>query len=550
MKYKENYFYETDETFSTIREVIDKAYEKYSDLIFCKYRDGKEIKSRTYSEMYSGVLKMSEYLKNNMKIKRFALVGKTSFEWLISYYSGLYTGIPVVLIDKLLPSEVIAEQVEFSDADCIIFGSGFEKTAEDILSRSEKRKTAIPFSSTNESVMSVKEICSGDKASDKRNIFGEIDTKSLAEICFTSGTTGNYKAVMLSHENIASTVLFSTSVLRVSQGDNILSIMPNHHTYELTEGIICPLCFGVTISINDNLRRLMADFAEFKPNVVIVVPALLKILRKEIVKKAKKQGKYKSLNRALKINALAHMLHLDFGNLFFSELLKIFGGNLDLIVCGGAFLDNSLIDFVQGLGLQIIQGYGITECSPLISVNSTKERKTIGLGKASPYCKVKIIEDEICVSGKNVMMGYYKNSELTQDVIKDGFFHTGDLGYIDHNGYLYMTGRKKNLIILNNGENVSPEEVENRLDDIDIIESVVVYGEDDVIVAEVFPNEKHIKENEVTDIYNEVKCRVFEKNSGVPLYKQIQKVVIRTNDFEKTTTHKIKRSVVIDKNEK
>lgn len=543
MAVEKSFFYEDRESFSTIHDFILRSYQKFPELIFCKYLTDGVLYSKTYKEMYHAATAIGRNISENLQGKNHvALIGNSSFEWYSSYLGLMYYGVVAIPLDRQLSKEELLIQLDFAETDVLLYDDKFDDIAEYIKKNTKYCKRFINFDKKGEDEYFWDIVNAFQRPVDDKSI--HIDPKQLAEIVFTSGTTGISKGVMLSHENLASNVSFAITIVNFKTGSTVLSIMPNHHTYELTCGIMAPLYFGASIAINDNIGRLISNFKIFKPDQMLVVPALLKIVRKEIMTKIKKQNKEFKFAFGLKLRSFMRVFNIDISKKLFAEIHEVFGGNLKVIICGGAFLKEELITFYRNIGINIVQGYGITECSPLISVNSDRKSKSKTVGKVGPNYKVRCVDGELQVSGNNVMMGYYKNPELTAQVMDGEWFKTGDLGLIDEDNFIKLIGRKKNLIILSNGENICPEELENLLDDIEIIDSSVVYEKDEQLAVEVFPKEAYVKENNITDIYDAVCVEIYKLNSTLPVFKQIQSIKLRSEPFEKTTTMKIKRNKI------
>lgn len=312
------------------------------------------------------------------------------------------------------------------------------------------------------------------------------------------------------------------------------------------------MLYGYTIHINSSLRNISADLVRVKPQSLFLVPLFVETLYKNVWNTIEQKGKTKAVKTLIKISNALLKIGIDVRRKLFSSVLDAFGGNLDTIICGGAPLNSKYISGFRDFGINLLNGYGITECSPVVSVNRNKHYKDGSVGLILNECRVKIDspdkngEGEVCVKGSIIMQGYYKMDEETKAVIKDGWFHTGDLGYVDKDNFLYITGRKKNLIILSNGENVSPEELENILQNIPLVNEVIVYEKDFKIIAEVYPDMEYVEKNNIMDIQLSLNSSVAEINKELPKFKQINVVVVRDTEFEKTTTKKIKRNRIGD----
>lgn len=532
-------FYKERAYYTDIQRYILDCCDKYGENVFCRYLKKGEVMCKTYSELLQYVNMIGNYLyAHDFKNKHIALLGKTSFEWIATYLAALSYGVVVVPIDKALSNEEILKQIEFSDSEMLFFDPEYIDVAEYVRNTSFQCDSFVMLSSEERSSEfdTLKSIANNNVPA---ICIPALNPESLAEIVFTSGTTGNSKGVMLSNKNIVSTVMFGIRLVDMSPDDVVLSIMPNNHTYELSVGIMTPMYFGMSIAINDSLKRFKQNFLKFKPTTMIGVPALLHMVKNQIVSGIESKGKKNKFIIGQKISKLLRVFGIDIRRKLFSDIIDGLGGELKSLICGGAFLSDELMGFYDSIGINIIQGYGITECSPIVSCNT--DRKTRKLGEVGPYCTVKCVDGEICVSGDNVMIGYYKNPEETQKVIIDGWFHTGDLGYVDNKNCLSLSGRIKNLIINSNGENVSPEEIENHLAFIDLFANAVVYGEDDLIAVEIYPNFSYVEANGIVNVESEIHKVIDEVNKKLPRKMHIERIHIRKEPFDMTTTMKIKR---------
>ena len=381
----------------------------------------------------------------------------------------------------------------------------------------------------------------------------KIDTSKLASIVFTSGTTGKGKGVMLSQANIGLDMTLGMYNFDITR--KTLHVLPPHHTFGSTVNYVGHLSQGCEVYISSGLKHVSDEIREQQPTHLILVPAFLEVMNRKIWTTARKTGKEGLLKMMMKVSDCLRKVGIDLRKKLFSSVLSAFGGKLELVICGGAKLDEEIIRTFDSLGITILNGYGITECSPLISANRNKYRKPGSVGTPILACRVKIDnpdengEGEICVKGPNVMLGYYNNPEATAEVFdKDGFFHTGDYGKLDEEGWIYITGRKKNLIILSNGKNVYPEEIEADLQKVEGVCEVVVYaGESKVqkdkitIVAEIFPDAELLKDKGITDLQKYFEDQVKLLNARMPSYKAVKRVKLRDTEFQKNTSRKITR---------
>ena len=362
-----------------------------------------------------------------------------------------------------------------------------------------------------------------------------LEPDAVAAMYFTSGTTGAPRCVMLTHRNMGSQISGVTESIPLSEGDVGLSLLPLSHTFEMMTYVIGALHCGGTLYLNESVRTVKKNLKEKQPTILVAVPLILQTLHKEIVNTARKQGRLEKLRRALRFNAVLQRFGLDMSAHLFGELLDLLGGRLKTVICGGAVLDTDLIRFFESLGIEVLQGYGITECSPVVSVNRPGQNVKGSVGQPLPCCEVQIFDREICVRGNSVSPGYYKDPLATAESFRNGWFHTGDLGRLDRKGNLYFDGRIKNLIILANGENVSPEELEEKLYQAEGILDAVVYEKNGKITAELFVDRTLIPD--LTAAWS----IVSPLNRSLASYKQIGEIVLREKEFEKTATRKIKR---------
>lgn len=528
--------YERNTDIDSVRGFLEHSFRLYGDKKFCKYTVNNELRTKTYHELEMNVKRFGTYLDSKVSgTRHIALIGKTDFEWISAYFAMLYYNIVFIPLDRLLSREELLKQVDFADAEMLIYGDGYKDIAR--------------FISENSTVcgkyMALEGLCELTASMSDEDIKAPSTrpaTNDMIELIYTSGTTDIGKAVMLSHNNVLKTLLYGIRLVDARPEETVLSLMPNNHTYELNIGLLMPVYFGMTVAIYDNIKkRMKKNLSLFKPVTMLVVPMLLQALRKEILVKIRRQNKQKEFARAVALNKKLSSLGINAAPRLFKEIYDSLGGNIRYLICGGAFLSMDIIKFYDDIGIKILEGYGMTECAPIVSCNSTKYVKAGSLGKVGPYCEVRIVDGEICVRGENVMLGYYKNPKLTSEVLRDGWLATGDIGYVDGNNFVYLTGRKKNLIILNNGENVNPETLENLMSDIELFHTVVVYGENDLICVEIYPNLAFAESNGITDIKAKAEEYIRTINEGLPMYSQIRSVRIREKPFEVTTTMKVKR---------
>lgn len=521
------------------RELLYNSAEKYSErtAFLWKNEVGKE-ESITYRQFKSDAEALGKALiKRGYKNRKIALCGKNSYEWCLCYLAvTAFVGV-VVPVDKELPSDELMNILQFSECDAVICDEAVGK-------RIGEGDFSVLMMETDLSLL----LDEGRKSSVE--IGSEPDSEKMSVLLFTSGTTGVMKGVMLSQKNICNDLAGVYPCIEADENDRSLSVLPLHHTYECIAFLMIIYCGG-SIAFSGGIRTLKDDFAFFRPTVFVTVPLVLERFHKLILKKISDEGKQK---KAQFITGLSGIISEENRRKIFSDIHSFFGGRLQKIVVGAASLNEETAKDFVSFGFRVIIGYGLTECSPIVICNSVNDTTTDSIGKPLFNAEAKIEgakEDgvgEICVKGPMVMLGYYKNKEETDKVMKDGWFHTGDLGYKDRYGNYHITGRSKNVIVTRNGKNIYPEEIERYLYKHSVIkEAVVTNGRGDIITAHIFPDEKEIarklRKDTVTsaEIKKAVTQAVRDVNKRIPSYKHIRDTVIRKEEFDKTTTQKIKR---------
>ncbi len=550
-----------------IMDVSDflSVIKEHKDRWVFKFFKGKELHEITYGELYEKIFTLSAgFSALGLTGKRIAVIGETSVEWIASYLAILASGGVAIPMDKELALSEINGFLDMVDADAIVHSATFD---DGFLPYAEEKKDRLFIRKSNKSceldnVIPFDSVLEKGEANEGYKFPAVKGTCEMAEMLFTSGTTGTSKCVMLSQQNIFSVVVSAMETVPFSPDDTIVSVLPVHHTYELA-CLLAGMAYGMHICINDSLRRVVKNFELFKPTGLVLVPLFVNTMHKKIWTEVEKQGKTKLLRSLIKVSEGLRKVGIDLRPKLFASVLKAFGGRLEKIVCGGAKLNPEMVESFEAFGVSIYEGFGITECAPLAAVNPYYARKLGSIGISVPCCRMRIDPNgdtsddgyplgEIQVKGYNVMLGYYNNPEATADVFtEDGWFRTGDVGYCDADGYYYITGRSKFVIVLENGKNVFPEEIENYLEGVEGVgESVVLgrkaEGSDDIILtAIVYPDEAvYPKNTETEKIQDEISKRVADLNRTLPSFKQIKKVEIRREEFEKTTSKKIKRHLV------
>ncbi len=543
--------------------------DKHGDKTAFKFYDAKKnIKEISYTELSTNSIALgAAFTSMHLKGKRIAIVGESCPEWVMTYIATLSIGSVSVPLDKELAVEELFSFLSISDANAIVFTKSFCGKFKDKILNSQNDMLFIPIDCDDDELLACKNvILYKDVLKSGKETVSEGYTPSdytvsdeMREMLFTSGTTGTSKCVMLSEKNVISCVNSAVATVDFSKEDVIVSVLPLHHTYELAV-MIAALSLGATVCINDSLKYVLRNFKLFKPTGLVLVPLFVNTMYKKIMDEAKKTGQLKKMKFGMTLSSGLRKFKIDIRKKLFGQVLDAFGGRLSKIICGGAALNPEFADTFEKFGVNIYEGYGITECSPLISVNPFTAPKRGSVGPTVPSCEAKIdgtstngqgfIEGEILVKGDNVMLGYYKNEEATKEVFTDdGYFRTGDVGYMDKDGYIYITGRKKSVIVLENGKNVFPEEIEEYLTNIDTIAESVVVGRKDgesvVLTAIIYPAfDKFEKDADINTIADSIKASINTMNKKLPSFKQVRNIELRQNEFEKTTSRKIKRYLV------
>ncbi|MBR4298764.1 MAG: AMP-binding protein [Bacteroidales bacterium] len=555
-----------------MRSLVEEAAQNFTDSIAISYKDkptDKEVRKVSFLQWRDDVRNLGTALiANGLREENIAIVGENSYGWCCSFFAVMAIGSVTVPVDKELPVEDIDGIISTTGCKAVIFG----KTAEDkikALLKDGGLKTVELLVSVNPStsigsaeagnrtLTSLEELQNKGgglyEGGDNSYYDYKIDVNRLASIVFTSGTTGKGKGVMLSQANICLDMTLGMYNFDITR--KTLHVLPPHHTFGSTVNYVGHLSQGCEVYISSGLKHVSDEIREQQPTHLILVPAFLEVMNRKIWATARKTRKEGLLKVMMKVSDCLRKVGIDLRKKLFSSVLAAFGGKLELVICGGAKLDEEIIRTFDSLGITILNGYGITECAPLISANRNLYRKAGSVGTPILACRVKIDnpdengEGEICVKGPNVMLGYYNNPEATAEVFdKDGFFHTGDYGRLDDEGWIYITGRKKNLIILSNGKNVYPEEIEADLQKVEGVCEVVVYaGESRVqkdkitIVAEIFPDADLLADKGITDMQAYFEDQVKALNARMPSYKAVKRVKLRDVEFQKNTSRKITR---------
>ncbi len=528
--------------YESFEKYIDGIAERYGNEIAITYRrdskDKEPIKVSFRSFACDVRALANAFYKKGMSGTHCALVGGLSYEWICTYLAVQMIGAVVVPLDREWSGEDLCSTIAFAECQYLIHDS-------DLIEKlGECKATALEMFEIGELLRTGDPFWKYPKT---------IDTRALSALVFTSGTTGKGKGVMLCQNGILSDLYNGLKIIH--SGKRTVVTLPPHHTYGSNIGIFALLYAGTNIYLSNGLRQIAREMKEFKPDFMVLVPLYVETFHKRIMTTLREQNKEKMVADARKLSNGLRRLNIDLRRKLFKPILSAFGGELEFVVSGGAPLRPDMAKDFEDFGITLLNGYGITECSPLISVNRNDYNCIGSVGVPIPSLDVKIDEPneagegEICVRGANVMLGYYKQPEETAKVMdEEHYFHTGDIGRVDENGVIYITGRVKNLIILSNGKNVYPEEIETAVAAIPGVLDVVVYEgisrrgtEHNGIVAEIYPDKDFLEKNGVENAHEYFRSHIGEYNRSAVKYKQVQVVKVREEEFPKNTLRKITR---------
>lgn len=581
----ESYWYTDIRPIDTIKELLWGSAELYSDnpAFWVKREKGASYEAINYRLLKKDVEALgTKLIDMGLRNAKIAVMGQGCYEWIVTYLAVI-NGVGIVVpIDRDLSSEEIDNLMKTAECSTIFCTRGeFDKlkdvpSAEKLVmmdiygDRTSEEEAPSAQEDIPEGALGWRALLSeGEKLlleGDIRFTKSEVDPEALAVILFTSGTTGNPKGVMLNHRNITSNIMDVCMIAHVLESDKTLSILPIHHTYECTFGMLLVLYRGASTAFCEGLKYITQNMKEAQNTIFIAVPLVLEMIYSKIWKTAAKQGKEKTLKKAIKLNNRFKSIGLDMSRKLFSQVHKELGGKLRMIITGAAALSPNIYRGFEDLGITVLQGYGMTECTPLISgtPQSAKERyrKAGSVGVPVRSGEVEIVDKdengigEVLFRGPNVMMGYYRMPEETAEVLtEEGWLHTGDLGFEDKEGWIYLTGRKKNIIVTKTGENVYPEEIETYINASPYIADSMVFtsmrNNEDTVGVQILPDLEYIEEQlgripDEDELYHMMKKVINELNEGLASYKRIRDVFVRKEDFVRTTTRKIKRHDNID----
>lgn len=554
---------------SDLKDMLNKTRELYGDRpgYKIKIEEGK-YKTYTHNEIRDMVDYLGTALINlGLKNKRIAVIGENRYEWELAYLSVVCGTGTVVPLDKSLPANELEELVERSEVEAIFYSKKYEEIVEKIkYSEKNKLKHLISMDSDihKEGIYSQKELIEKGKefveAGHRSFIDAKINPEEMSIMLFTSGTTSKSKVVALSHKNMVSNVMDFASVLDIDSSDRILSFLPLHHVFECTVGMLYSLYIGAQRSFCEGIRHIVENLNEYQITFASFVPAIYESMHKTIIKNLEKEGKLEAVRKLMEANKDKTMAEKKE---IFKDIHNVFGGQIKLFVSGAAALEKEVEEDFRAWGVNLCQGYGLTETSPVIGVETNENFRVGSIGKPLPHIQAKI-EDaneegmgELVVKGPNVMLGYYNDEEATKEVLEDGWFRTGDLAKIDEDGYIFICGRKKSVIVLKNGKNIFPEEMEALVNKIEGVKESFIFGKqqsddkDDIKinVKIIFDREIMQEAYKVTtddEIYKVLAEKVKEVNQIMPKYKAIRGILISEEPLLKTTTSKIKRQANLE----
>ena len=545
--------------FKDMREAVERFAEMYGEdtaFSFRRNAHDKDIVKKSYNAMRDDVRALAtKMLSLGMGEKHIALIGKLTYEWITVYYATMAINAVLVPLDREWGAAELAETAKMADIS-FVFADADIKEKADAVKEAIGAETVYYNSFNGEN--SVGELTQDGKklfSEDSKPYFAtEIDTDKMSLLVFTSGTTGKGKGVMLSQRNFMSDLVNIIPYIKFTRKS--VDVLPPHHTYGSSVGIFGHNCIGAESYISSGIRYVQKELKEQQPGHLVLVPLYLETFYRKIMANIKEQGKEKLIARMIKISNCLRKVGIDLRRKLFGQVLAAFGGKVEFVISGGAPLSSEIFDFFEGVGVQVLNGYGITECAPIIAVNPSRMNIKGSVGPAIEIDDVKIAdpnedgEGEIIVKGPNVMLGYYKNEEATREAFdENGYFKTGDYGKIDEKtGAIYITGRKKNLIILSNGKNVYPEEIESEFTSVPGVIDVIVYeGQSkrglmhNAIVAEIYPDKDYIEKNNIEDIKAHLQTYVDAYNRTAVPYKKIAILRVRDEEFPKNTLRKIMR---------
>lgn len=564
-------------TITDLKDLLVSSAELYGDNIayLQKWDPKGEFQETTYRQALEDVNGLgTALLDRGLGGKRVAVIGENCYQW-CSTYLAVTGGVGcIVPLDKELSADELKEQIKRAEVSCVVFAKKHEAVFRQIRDDGDTPlEFLVSFNAEEEKdgVLSWRGLIEeGGRmigCGDRSYIDAEVDNEAMSILIFTSGTTGKAKGVMLCQKNICAELMIAPTTFELREDDRYMSFLPLHHTYECTCCFLMAIYKGSSVGFCQGLKYITKNLKELRPTMMLGVPALYEKLYSSIWKNVRKQGKEKTLRRVIKINRKTKKIGIDLGNIFFKQIRDIFGGRMKTLICGGAKINPEILDGLHDFGFNALQGYGLTEAAPMGAFNPQDAPNSRSIGIPFPGQSIKTINvneegiGEICIKGPNIMMGYYQQPEETAKAIdEEGWFHTGDLGYIDDDGYAYLTGRQKNVIITKNGKNVYPEELEYQISNIDFVEESFVFGQESSIDSDVVITASvKVDEDAVREILGEgcsdddtrklIWSEIDAINEAAPLYRKIRKVILRKSAFVKNTSQKIIRFAEENKKE-
>ncbi|MBR3539480.1 MAG: AMP-binding protein [Eubacterium sp.] len=526
MKNKAYPYYELTQI-RDLKDLLAGKAETQPDEVAFYYPEEEQVIRKTYGDLYNDVNALGTWMfQKKLRGRNLAIIGENSYEWIVTFFAAILGGNVAVAIDKGLPEDELLNLLRKGDANTVFISETFK----DKVKKKSGRKI-FGFGEFEDMLKEGRELIAKGKNDFLRY---ELDPDKTAAILFTSGTSGTSKGVELTNRNITFEINQTCKLFRLE--GSVVAVLPFHHAFGLVVGILMVLNHGTSAYINKSLKKVKKDMQDFGPQTMFLVPLFVEFFHRQIWSEIRKRGKEKAFRALMKSTNLLLKMGIDVRKKTYASIHEAFGGRLEYIICGGAPLDSKYVKEFRTWGIEILNGYGTTECSPCTAVNRPHHHLDGSVGQLVPGIDVRVSDDgEIQFRGDLVMKGYYMDEEATEEVLKDGWYRTGDLGYVTKDGFIVLTGREKNLIILSNGENISPEELEMDLARDDAVAEVLVYEEQSKIVAEIYPDEEH-RGN--LAYFEKLKDKV---NKGRPLYKQIVRVKLRDEEFIKNASMKIVR---------
>lgn len=574
MKKLNSEVYKVDDV-NDFRELLNRSAKKYPDHVAYEFKENlgkkdQKIVKKTYKEVKEEVEALGSSLLNfGLEGKRIALIGNNRYEWCESYFAVTTSNMVVVPLDKALPNGEIKSLIERSKADAVIYENKYSEVFEEIKgSGNSSLKFYINMDLKNDEngILSFRKLIDDGKKliKNKKSKYQKIkiDNTKMSVLIFTSGTTNTAKGVMLSQKNITSNIASMARMSKMYDNDVLLSFLPLHHTFECTITFLYGWYSGATVAFCDGLKYIAKNLEEYKISVFVAVPLVLETIYKKIQKGIRDQGKEKLVNMMSKLANFLLIFHIDIRRKVFKSVLDQLGGNLRIAYFGAASMDKKVIEGYNNFGIDTVQGYGLTETSPLIAAETDKEHcpGSVGMAPFNVQLKLEDVDEngvgEIVAKGPNIMLGYYENPEATAAVMKDGWFHTGDLGRFNKDGYLFIAGRKKEVIVLKNGENVFPSDIEFLVNKLHYVKESILFPRENTkgeiaLGIKIVYDPDLIKEMFGDKTEEEYKDLIWEDikviNQELSVFKRIKELIITTEPLEKTTTQKVKRFKEIEK---